>query len=337
MFALPSIAEVREHLQLENDQSDLLSESFTVRLQGATVLRAEYSIDNLLVLVSVMVQLLRNLADGSVTLESVSPETGKLGFEIFPMSVDESSSATVLDHYIGLLFSISETDRSSIQKLFEGREIILGHMEDIDRSKAALNLRKRLNETVLATVEEILRSMAKKRAGTDPDLYGGLSIRLTEDWQKTRHAINVERLWQSWLRPGKGGRLDHPLIRLNDRYAEVHSQWNDAKKIYRRNSSNKWPAFVAAQYPHFPEDLIEWLGCNTPTSDLGRSLSPEISDKMLLGEAQGLTSQPSDIALEHAARLCGAGPHCLTVRQLRSIRSTQNKETKKRGSTIGPR
>jgi hypothetical protein len=69
---------------------------------------------------------------------------------------------------------------------------------------------------------------------------------------------------------------------LGSRYGSLLTIWQEAKKIYTKNRNHpSWQSIIRNLHPTLPDDLIERLG------------------------KQG-DSAPSDIAIEHAARLCGA-------------------------------
>lgn len=115
-------------------------------------------------------------------------------------------------------------------------------------------------------------------------------------------------------RPGKKPKAD--LSRLSDHYNTIINDWMDALATCRatlklRSGAKRdaWRADLKRQYPTFPEDLIERL---QPMTDW-----PEwIAD---VCEEQGVEDKPQDIALEQAARLCGAGNYAFKLSYLEKV------------------
>lgn len=117
-----------------------------------------------------------------------------------------------------------------------------------------------------------------------------------------------------------GRESEYNFTTLSKNYRRELPNWQDAKKIYKRNRSDQnWRKWIKDKYKHFDIDLIEWL---SDYPNLSSSLQEE-------GNLKGLTSEPSDIAIIHAARLCGAPGYSLTVRRLHSIRKDQEASAKK--------
>jgi hypothetical protein len=102
---------------------------------------------------------------------------------------------------------------------------------------------------------------------------------------------------------------------LGEHYDKVLPVWKDAKLIYKQNSNRPtWQNLIRAAYPdmEFDDDLIARLSGRL--NDLPSEVQAKLSEK-------GGDSKPSSIALEHAARLCGAHPYQYSLRHLYNIKN----------------
>jgi hypothetical protein len=116
-----------------------------------------------------------------------------------------------------------------------------------------------------------------------------------------------------------GSKAKSDLSSLRGNFEKVYPSWRDAKAIYRSNRNRKgWPGMVKAAYPDLPDDLILRLG---DPPNLPEDLQAKVSDT-------GGTSKPSEIALEHAARLCNVPPYTYTIRHLSETLRKQRKAPK---------
>jgi hypothetical protein len=89
---------------------------------------------------------------------------------------------------------------------------------------------------------------------------------------------------------------------LGSRYAPLLEIWQEAKKIYTRNRNHpSWQSTIRNLHPTLPDDLIERLG------------------------RQG-DSAPSGIAIEQAARLCGAQRNQFSVRHYFRLMNNGNSD-----------
>jgi hypothetical protein len=102
-------------------------------------------------------------------------------------------------------------------------------------------------------------------------------------------------------------------------YNTVLPLWQDAKSIFKGNAARNWRAFIKAEHPYLPDDLVLRLS-NNP-DDLTEDVKCKLAEK-------GGTSEPSDIALEHAARLCGAPDYCYALSTLESYKAKQRRFSK---------
>lgn len=102
---------------------------------------------------------------------------------------------------------------------------------------------------------------------------------------------------------------------LGEYYKKLLQVWKDAKTIYKQNSNRAtWRDIVRAAHPeiNFEDDLISRL--SSKLNDLPEEIQAKLSDK-------GGDSKPSSIALEHAARMCGARPYQYSLRHLYNIKN----------------
>lgn len=100
------------------------------------------------------------------------------------------------------------------------------------------------------------------------------------------------------------------LEELREHYNKVLPIWQDAKLLYKQNNNRPvWRDIIRAAYPEeeLDDDLISRL--SGKLNDLTEDVQAKLSKK-------GGDSKPSDIALEHAARLCGAESYQYSVRYL---------------------
>jgi hypothetical protein len=110
------------------------------------------------------------------------------------------------------------------------------------------------------------------------------------------------------------------LEKLPELYPMLHKVWQSAKKIYEDNGeSETWRGMVCAKYPEltFDDDLL------TRVTGKLETLSEDIQAK--LAEKDG-DHTPHTIALEHAARMCGASPYQYGVRYYNKLKSKKKPE-----------
>jgi hypothetical protein len=137
---------------------------------------------------------------------------------------------------------------------------------------------------------------------------------------------HVAAYFADWLiqplatRPRPGRRPKADLSQLSNHYDAIIQDWQGAYDLCRAKLAlrsamlrDAWRDDVKAAFPDFPEDLIERL---QPMTDW-----PEESANICL--QQGGEGKPEDIALEHAARMCGADAYAF---KLSSLRKTYQKQ-----------
>jgi hypothetical protein len=153
-------------------------------------------------------------------------------------------------------------------------------------------------------------------AGQPDDVVDSLRPGLT-DLKK-----NVAAFFADWLtqplatRPRTGKKPKADLSRLSDHYNAIIDDWTDAFALCRSMMGlrsdklrARWRSGLKKQYPMFPEDLIERL---QPMAEWPERISDVCVE-------QGGEDKPQDIALEHAARLCGAGEYAFKLTYLEKV------------------
>jgi hypothetical protein len=124
--------------------------------------------------------------------------------------------------------------------------------------------------------------------------------------------------------PRGGSEREEYLYHLKWHYGQVYPKWQEAKKIYNEcmKSKNKvrrekWKESILSVYPDLQEqpDLLERI-----------SNSPKLSKEVFtILEVKGGEGTAYEIALEHAARLCGASNYAHHISTLKDTLKMQNK------------
>jgi hypothetical protein len=122
----------------------------------------------------------------------------------------------------------------------------------------------------------------------------------------------------------------YDLRDLADHYKALHPKWKlairDAKSAQKHTiQKNRWRKRIYEDY-ELPIDLIEWL--NLDSVERERKLKQHDSYYQLRRRRKSSTASddqqyelrvPRDLALEHAARLCGAPPYSYSVTHLKDL------------------
>jgi hypothetical protein len=112
--------------------------------------------------------------------------------------------------------------------------------------------------------------------------------------------------------------------KMKKHYEELLPVWKKAKTLYRQNRDRPtWREIIRASYPDvtFPEDLLIRLPGSFDA--LPSWLQARINE-------QDTDSRPSHLALEHAARICGARPYQFGRAQLFRLKD----EHQEKNSTV---
>jgi hypothetical protein len=114
-----------------------------------------------------------------------------------------------------------------------------------------------------------------------------------------------------------GSKANYDLSNLESNYNLVYGKWKGAKEIYKQNKDRNWRGMISVEHPNLPDDL------STRVSGDPADLSDETKEAL---SKKGGTPAASDIALEHAARLCGAPPYRYTIGYLWQVKGGKGKE-----------
>jgi hypothetical protein len=147
-----------------------------------------------------------------------------------------------------------------------------------------------------------------------------------------------------YIPPEQSGRkAKYVLVRLNSHYKILQPIWKVAKSDSKKAQMNpmlseRWRQRIKNSFKtKLPKDLIEWLNVSDQERYeklLSFSKLTNLQEKLKDGYA---LSKPSDIAMEHSARLCGAPPYNYAVSTLWGIWRKQEATTKKKNATKKPR
>ncbi len=147
-------------------------------------------------------------------------------------------------------------------------------------------------------------------------------------WLKQRNEQAARELRERLPLQVHGGdrRSKADLSRLRDHYERILPDWQEAFEICRTDLGSRskqrrenWREAVCRAFPDLPSDLVERL---QPMPEWPE----EIADRCL---KQGGMDKAEDIALEHAARLCGAAAYIYKLSSLDRGRKKRRSENQK--------
>lgn len=163
---------------------------------------------------------------------------------------------------------------------------------------------------------------------------GGLRLKGQDELYP--HLLSGKRMDAIWLNVirdhldprfvrGRGGKQAIANLKLlYEKYEDIVGDWVEASEIFQSASKsrsylrrNEWRNEVQRIFSSLPEDLIERL---QPQPNWPKWIAD-------ICEKKGGEDKPGDIALEHAARLCGAESY---VYKLSSLRENYNKQKRKK-------
>lgn len=178
----------------------------------------------------------------------------------------------------------------------------------------ANNLASVLNQTLFHLIQErmlvseIVELDGQSSLRHDPD--DEIACLVNEYKQELKKRVGLTR------RPRKA-RYD--LSELLNHYTTVLPLWQDAKDIYKDNRNRNWQKIINTVHPYLPDDLIARLSGNP--ADISDEIKAKLAEK-------GGSSEPSDIAVEHAARLCGAPDYGYALSTLEGKKTELNRSAK---------
>jgi len=178
----------------------------------------------------------------------------------------------------------------------------------------ANNLTNGLNQTLTSLIHEgmlafqIMDQDTQQPFQTDSD--DTIAYLLNEYKQAIKKRLGLTR---------RQRKARYDLSELLNHYSTVLPLWQDAKEIYKDNRKRNWQQIVKTVHPYLPVDLVARLSGNP--SDLSDEVKENLAEK-------GGTSEPSDIAIEHAARLCGAPDYSYALSTLEGKKTELNRATK---------
>ena len=123
-----------------------------------------------------------------------------------------------------------------------------------------------------------------------------------------------------------GTKPEYDLTKLPDYYRELLEIWQSAKRDAQKAQNDpllksNWRKRTQASYAcDLPDDLIEWLNENEQERQVilgARTDLTYLPKKLLDGY---VLCKPSEIAIEHSARLCGAPPYYYSISGLFEIK-----------------
>lgn len=155
--------------------------------------------------------------------------------------------------------------------------------------------------------EQIKQTDLIKDTGYEPPSIASAIKALTKSIASERRQFLIAQIERFSDKP--------QLERLPDLYPNLLKVWQSAKKIYSDyGESETWRNMVQAKYPEltFDDDLL------TRVTGRLEDLPEDIQTKLL--ETDG-DHTPNTIALEHAARMCGAKPYQYGTRHYHNLKT----------------
>jgi len=187
----------------------------------------------------------------------------------------------------------------------------------------SVSLKTAPEDAAMLTTQRMTRDLVQT-ALKDADTLQSIKVGgVDERWAaaNARAAKNRAEAFEAALK-----QLSHEpqLDRIADYYAELYPVWRDALKIFQNNAEADWRGMVRLKYQdakiaehdlRFDDDLFARL------SGEENELPQEVQDRI---SAQGGDHTPGNIAIEHAARMCGAFRYQFHVTKLLRERREQS-------------
>lgn len=148
------------------------------------------------------------------------------------------------------------------------------------------------------------------------------------------HMVRILHAFGDWIakedlnlpeKESGGTKPDYDLINLPDHYPNLLKVWHSAKQDAKKAQKDpllkeNWRKRIQGSYEYdLPDDLIEWLNVNIQERQaklMARSDLEHLTNKLKAGY---MLIAPSDIAVEHSARLCGIPPYYYSISHLQRM------------------
>jgi hypothetical protein len=245
--------------------------------------------------------------------------------EVFSYNLNFEALAVLLTAHYSATFDRNEIPLETKEKFTNAyTDACLSYLKQRLKQKAIKACQELLAESVTFAHTFVLQS-----AGAPASLVNKskISAKTFEAVLIASRKSYIAPLKEHFLRGHIGSEADYDLTDLSSNYQPLLDKWQLAKddaKRDQKHSVHKQNWRERLDTYQLPDDLIEWL--NLSESEKADILSqrtdlPHLQEKLAKGYA---LVKPSEIALEHAARLCGADPYYYSVSHL--FRLLKNKK-----------
>lgn len=207
--------------------------------------------------------------------------------------------------------NIEKLAKSTGQNVKQIEADLLGQFRRLRREKAK-RISAEIEKILITQSNEAQVPIIQKLTGYDSYRQDYVTTLKSKEHSMVKVKKGKVTVKPRYLPAGKKATYD--LSNLSAQYQILKKLWDKAAKAASQNSAEKF----SETFRDLPEDLIQRLW---PLSKEARRI-PETKGHHFT--EQGL-SRLSEIALEHAARLCGVGSYELSVSRLR----TKERETRK--------
>ena len=175
----------------------------------------------------------------------------------------------------------------------EPLEKCVSHAVNILCNQVQEKLEEALDELVLEVITQTLRDLNEQFKVIEVPALKFFEAVQKESVKKKNRRMNLPQ--SGGARNAKHSWSDADRSSLAEQHERLKLVWKDAKKIYKQNRNRAgWAKMVKAAYSDLPDELIMKLSSMNPYE-----------------------SSPANIALEHAAILCGFKAGEYSARQLR--------------------
>lgn len=232
---------------------------------------------------------------------------------IYP-AVDTAQRRLWKSHHFSLQYNVGVESEQTSYWVDIDRDDALPGADEYVTEVEYLNLN--IADMVCASIGSGMQEadfFAQEKSGMG-DLFGFNLQRSLKELSRTELSLRKKRLG---LKRG-GSKIDYNLASIGSHYEKLLPVWKDAKSIWKKNRERRnWQVFIQSEYRNLdlPVDLVARLSDNP--SDLLDHIKVRLSEK-------GGSASPSDIALEHASRLCGVPEYHYTLRHLRDALAKKN-------------